>query len=167
MTKCLIEAPQPCLFRDCPPGLFAYRDILCFKSEYSSAPEQPDAYCIETGEYFWGGTRDRRERLALEVTPLLSAASPIDALVARIRELEAALFKIEDWQLPKSEQTWPDGTPMSYGAAFGSNGERNWARTVAHEALIGGTAASAELRQAHRFVAGTVLPPQFREAARG
>lgn len=164
MTKFLIETPESCAFRECPPGLFTYRNSLCFKTAYSSAPGQPQAYCVETGGYFWGGSRDRRTRLDLVVRPLVSAASPIGALVARIRQLEAALFKIEAMDLPPSGRTWPDGTPMSYSAAFGGNGVRDWASAVAHDALVGGSATSLALRQAHNFAAGTVVPREISKA---
>lgn len=66
---------EPCPFADCPPGLFRYAGMLCFKSEYSSHPGQQDAYCVDTGEYFWGGTRDVAARRALIVTPVDLAVS--------------------------------------------------------------------------------------------
>lgn len=160
MTKFLIEASESCPFHECPPGLFTYRDSLCFKSAYSSARQQPQAFCIETGDVLWRGTRGRR----ILVRPLASAASPIGALVARIRQLEAALFKIEAMDLPPSGRTWPDGTPMSYSAAFGGNGVRDWASTIAHDALVGGSATSSALRQAHNFAAGTVVPRESSKA---
>jgi hypothetical protein len=49
---------------------------LILKSEYKteslSHPGvwQSDAYLIESGEYFWGGTSDPRVREQLDVTPL-------------------------------------------------------------------------------------------------
>lgn len=71
-----LEAGEPCAFVDCPPGLFRYAGMLCFKSEYSSKAGQQDAYVIESGEYFWGGTNgDLSARRALVVTPM-SALSP-------------------------------------------------------------------------------------------
>lgn len=60
---------------------------------------------------------------------------------ARLREqvgrLGDGLEKIAVWfdQFPPSGQTWPDGTPMSYGAAFGSNGERDFMRKLAGDTL--------------------------------
>jgi len=73
----------PCAFADCPPGLFCWQGLLCFKSEYSSKPGQQDAYCVDTGEYFWGGTSgDLEKRRALIVTPVAAApASPIPTSV--------------------------------------------------------------------------------------
>lgn len=60
---------------------------------------------------------------------------------ARLREqvgrLRLGLEKIERWfgEFPKTGQTRPDGTPMSYAAAFGSNGERDFMRNIAYVAL--------------------------------
>jgi hypothetical protein len=55
-----------------------------------------------------------------------------------------ALNKIVAWELPATGKFWPkdDGTgalsdrPMSYGACWGSNGERNYFREVAAKAII-------------------------------
>ncbi|CAB4191416.1 hypothetical protein UFOVP1229_28 [uncultured Caudovirales phage] len=51
--------------------------------------------------------------------------------------MEAALKKISTWfgEFPDTGRTWEDGTPMSYVAAFGSNGERDYMRSVAQAAL--------------------------------
>jgi hypothetical protein len=52
-------------------------------------------------------------------------------------ELAAALKSIEKWvgEFPPSGRTWDDGTEMSYGAAFGANGEQDYMREVARAAL--------------------------------
>src|SRR5689334_24475351 len=51
-------------------------------------------------------------------------------------ELIAALEKIERWDnFPPSGRFYPHGEEMSYGAAFGSNGERDYMRSVASAAL--------------------------------
>ncbi len=61
---------------ECPPGLFLYGATPCFKSEYKtesmSRPGvwQSDAYVVDSGEYFWGGTNNPIEREALEVVPV-------------------------------------------------------------------------------------------------
>ena len=57
----------------------------------------------------------------------------------RAERMEAALRKIARWhkEFPPSGRTWEDGQPMSYGAAFGSNGERDYMRQVALNALTG------------------------------
>lgn len=60
----------------CPPGLFMFGSTLGFKSEYKteslSRPGfwQSDAYVVESGEYFWGGTSDPEAREKLIVAPL-------------------------------------------------------------------------------------------------
>lgn len=64
----------------CPPGLFMFGDTLGFKSEYRSlagdresiegAGWKSDAYCVESGEYFWGGMSNWRRREALMVQPV-------------------------------------------------------------------------------------------------
>jgi len=67
----------PVTLADCPPGLFHFGDCLGFKSEYrtrlASHLYQTDAYVVESGEYFWGGTSDPAEREKLLVTPLDAA----------------------------------------------------------------------------------------------
>ncbi len=60
---------------ECPPGLFMFGDTIGFRSEYSTVtptnPSQPDAYVVESGEYFWGGVNgDSRARSALMVRPI-------------------------------------------------------------------------------------------------
>lgn len=66
--------------KNCPPGLFWYKDALCFRSEYSTVttknPWQPDAYVVASGEYFWGGTSDSLARSELFVTPVDLATIP-------------------------------------------------------------------------------------------
>lgn len=62
-----------------------------------------------------------------------------DAL-ERIVALEDALGRIRKWhgEFPVTERFWdePKNTePMSYGACYGSNGERDFMRNVAAEAL--------------------------------
>ncbi|WP_257556480.1 hypothetical protein [Sphingobium sp. CFD-2] len=54
---------------ECPPGLFRTEDgTYGFKSEYSTTTV--DAYCLESGEYFWGGATNAEERGALKVEPV-------------------------------------------------------------------------------------------------
>jgi hypothetical protein len=62
----------------------------------------------------------------------LARRAAADAPARKVRE---ALEIIAGWELPASGQTWDDGSPMSYGAAFGSNGERDYMRQVASDAL--------------------------------
>jgi hypothetical protein len=55
-----------------------------------------------------------------------------------IAVLKLALEKIARWhgEFPETGRQWEDGSPMSYSAAFGSNGERDFMRQVATDALI-------------------------------
>lgn len=66
--------------------------------------------------------------------PTLAAAQALNA------ELVAALQRIARWtgEFPDTGQFWDDGSPMSYSAAFGSNGERDYMRQVALDALSKG-----------------------------
>ena len=57
----------------------------------------------------------------------------------RIKKLEEALQRIATWhgEFPDTGLFW-DGDktrPMSYAAAYGSNGEINFMRNIAYEAL--------------------------------
>jgi hypothetical protein len=58
---------------------------------------------------------------------------------ARIEGLSEALRRIEKWfgEFPETDRKWDDGTPVSYGACWGSNGERDFMREVARAALEG------------------------------
>lgn len=77
---------------ECPPGLFWFGGTLGFKTEYGAmelvgpsdqpgpdlrwtVSNHPDAYCAESGEYFWGGTTNQRDRANLMVRPVLSRAA--------------------------------------------------------------------------------------------
>lgn len=60
-----------------------------------------------------------------------------EGLVERVAKLEEALKQISDWSLPSTGQFW-DGDkarPMSYGACYGSNGERDYFKKIATRAL--------------------------------
>ena len=66
--------------KECPPGLFLWNGNLCFRSEYATMtetnPRQPDAYVVESGEYFWGGVSDSRSRDELMVQPVTMGELP-------------------------------------------------------------------------------------------
>lgn len=69
----------------------------------------------------------------------------------RIERMEGALRRIEKWfgEFPDTGQKWPvSGEPVSYGACYGSNGERDFMRGVARSALPAteGTTADEEER---------------------
>lgn len=52
----------------------------------------------------------------------------------RLRE---ALRIVQQWQLPPTGKFWDkeETQPMSYGACYGSNGERDYMKAIANEAL--------------------------------
>lgn len=62
---------------------------------------------------------------------------------SRLAIMEAALQRISRWfgEFHETGKTWDDGTPMSYGAANGSNGERDYMRQVASDASAATPAA--------------------------
>ncbi len=56
-----------------------------------------------------------------------------------IERLRAVLQRIERWhgEFPATGKRWSEtGAPMSYSAAYGSNGERDYMRQVARDALV-------------------------------
>jgi hypothetical protein len=61
----------------------------------------------------------------------------VELLYERIYKMESALKKIEKWfdEFPDSGAFLDDGSPMPYGSAFGSNGERDYMRMIARDAL--------------------------------
>lgn len=59
----------------------------------------------------------------------------LSAARAEAERLREALEKVERWQFPPTGKFWESGTPVSYGAAYGSNGERDYMRNVARAAL--------------------------------
>lgn len=53
----------------CPPGLFWFDGDYGFKTEYRDH-NGPEAYCVDSGEYFWGGLGgDAEKRRGLLVSP--------------------------------------------------------------------------------------------------
>lgn len=67
MRKLILEPEGwPCCLCECPPGLFLYKDDVCFKDEYGEAG---NSYC-SSGEIFWGGKTDKKERALLVVQPI-------------------------------------------------------------------------------------------------
>jgi len=55
----------------------------------------------------------------------------------RAEKAEKALKVIANWELPPTGQYWDDDKtqPMSYGACYGSNGERDYMKALANKAL--------------------------------
>ena len=61
----------PTTLECCPPGLFMFDGSFGFKTEYQDE-NGPEAYCVGSGEYFWGGTSgDAHARRMLLVTPVI------------------------------------------------------------------------------------------------
>lgn len=90
---------------------------------------------IRTGEAsFWRITDDENGDNILSVHDI---ADQLNALTAQLAAMQAALEKIGRWQgeFPHTEQFHADGTEMSYGWCYGSNGERDYMRQIARQAL--------------------------------
>lgn len=62
----------------------------------------------------------------------------LDGYSAKVEELESTLEKIAKWfgEFPETGDYWQDSRPVSYRAAYGSDGERDYMRRIAREALI-------------------------------
>lgn len=60
-----------CTLAECDPGLFLFKNTIGFKSEYGDC----EAFVVESGEYFWGGTSDKDDRKKLMVIPCNYAMS--------------------------------------------------------------------------------------------
>ena len=71
----LVDAPVT--LGECPPGLFVFRGAFGMKTEYKTESEstkgfwQSDTYCVDGGEYFWGGESSPAARERLMVTPIV------------------------------------------------------------------------------------------------
>jgi hypothetical protein len=107
---------------ECPPGVFEFNGSLGFKTEYGmSLPDSPDAaklpgdqvrfkvthwpdaYVLESGECFWGGTSTHEERAKLLVKPV--------EVVARHQTSEANLIeRVADFLVDQRDEPWPNGT---------------------------------------------------------
>jgi hypothetical protein len=67
---------------------------------------------------------------------IIEAVNNYEDQSATIAELVGVLQKIVNWEIPQtSGRFWDDGQPMSYSAAYGSNGERDYMCKVAEDAL--------------------------------
>jgi len=71
----------------------------------------------------------------VEFIPLYTAPQPA-APAPDVAGLVEALEIIRDWSaFPETGETWDSGKPMSYGACYGSIGERDFMRNVAAQAI--------------------------------
>lgn len=58
---------EPVKFISCPPGLFLFAGTLALKTDYNNA------FIVDDGDAFWGGTATAGERDELMVSPLSEA----------------------------------------------------------------------------------------------
>ena len=82
------------------------------------------------------------ERVAtMSVHPDIANRQDIANMASEIMELRRALSVIERWhgEFPSTGKFWDQEKyrPMSYGACYGSNGERDYMRNIARKALKG------------------------------
>jgi len=74
---------------------------------------------------------------------MVTAIARAEKAEAEVKRMREALEKIEKWfgDFPETGKFWDDEKtrPMSYSACYGSNGERDYMRSVAREALKGKT----------------------------
>ncbi|MCT8003252.1 hypothetical protein NZL82_15355 [Sphingomonas sanguinis] len=85
MTWGLVPMGEPVTLNACPPGPFEFNGSIGFRSEYATTLEDPrryqvDAYCFESGEYFWGGASGTEARARLVVQPLALSTLSADAI---------------------------------------------------------------------------------------
>lgn len=55
---------------DLEPGLFLFDDCLALKTEYITESGRIEAYIVDTGEFFHGGTKTAADQRNLMVQPL-------------------------------------------------------------------------------------------------
>ena len=111
MTRTLLtkwELGEECTLYDCPPGPFRFQGEIHFKSEYSGDRGEPDAYCGDSGEFFWGGAKSYKERNLLKVIPLeqVPANSHLKAIHA-VEIFEDALRHLQ-LEIPGQPVSWQD-----------------------------------------------------------
>lgn len=71
---------KPVSLAECRPGPFWFNGSLGFKTEYGmtlpngmgmwTVTHWPEAYCMDSGECFWGGTSKHEDRAKLLVWPV-------------------------------------------------------------------------------------------------
>jgi hypothetical protein len=102
---------------------------------YASPPEQGKYDAVVAGF----------DRLAATQNEIVhQITSRAEAAEAKVERLTEALRSIEAWKFPPTGKFWPntDGSntdserTMSYGACYGSNGERDYMRSIARAALV-------------------------------
>jgi hypothetical protein len=71
----------------------------------------------------------------------MNEAERIEELEAENQRYRATLERIERWQFPATGKFHEDGTPKRWAYCYGSNGERDYMRRIAREALAATEAA--------------------------
>ncbi|HEX7856119.1 MAG TPA: hypothetical protein VF503_20760 [Sphingobium sp.] len=143
----------------CPPGLFLFNGYLGFKTEYPATVGKdngngevtwtvscwPEAYVVESGEFFWGGAKTHADRATLLVSPVnMCSINPTPATGAECagwRTMESAPIDGERlnlcWQadggLPAHVELgkWSasqGGWCNTYGKPFGPGDPDFWQR---------------------------------------
>lgn len=106
----------------------------------ASLQREDDGRLMATPEYLAFLRGQIEDPAAWSVTPgaALQLLDEVERLLERVGRLRTGLERVERWfgEFPDSGRFWDDGEPMSYSAAFGSNGERDYMRSVAREALV-------------------------------
>lgn len=81
--------------------------------------------------------KSENEEKLKELERISALSRQLTSVQAENRKMRTALERIERWhgEFPPTGKTWNDGSPLSYSAAFGSNGESDYMREVARAAL--------------------------------
>lgn len=118
-----------------------------FEAKYREAQAELAALRAATRKDVWYWQNDGEDNPDSLICPVVMQADTLRELLCRTEEQRKALaafpkmfevlVKIEKWFgiFPETGQTWEDGSPVSYVAARGSNGERDYVRELAREAL--------------------------------
>lgn len=75
IDRVAIQIGEPVTLAECPVGLFLYDQTLALKTEYGDNEGRIDAYIVETGEFFWGGTMSKADQRQLVVRPVAIRAA--------------------------------------------------------------------------------------------
>jgi hypothetical protein len=126
---------MPCPFcgkqpRACPDTSYGAATVYCPDVNECSVAPQADADLV-AGETLDDAVAKWNTRTP---TPATTATVKDEAL----RKAVFALERIERWhgEFPETGRTWPTtGNPITFGMAYGSNGERDYMRGIAREAL--------------------------------
>jgi len=84
--------------------------------------------------------RDLNKRFAAQSQTVSALCTALLESMDRVERHEAALRRIEAWEMPETGRFWDDlgrTKPMSYGALFGTNGEQDIIRDIARKSLGG------------------------------